>query len=103
MINWAASSTVGGAGSPLTVIMTEHPRLAAFVESGRLTRMPTESGLIDELYKALAELFRSGEVVDEPELDARIGAVHDDPAEVPPWPGRSRSAVAGPGIRDLPP
>lgn len=70
------------ADSPLNSIMVGHPRLKSFVQWGRVTRMPTEPALIDELYEALGFLFDSGETLIETEVNTRIGAVHDDPAEV---------------------
>lgn len=68
--------------SPLHAVVADHPRLAPFVDWGRVTRTPTEPALIEELYAALAELFHSGETLTEAEVNARIAAVHDDPADV---------------------
>lgn len=70
------------ADSPLNPIMIRHPRLAAFVQWGRVTRMPTEPELIEELYEALGDLFRAGEALPEADVNSRVAAVHDDPAEV---------------------
>lgn len=70
------------ADSPLIPIMVRHPRLMAFVQWGRVTRMPTEPKMIDELYEALGDLFRSGETLAEADVNSRIAGVHDDPAEV---------------------
>ncbi|SDS05965.1 DUF2087 domain-containing protein [Microlunatus soli] len=70
------------ADSPLLDTPRTRPRLAAFVQSGRFTRMPTEPVLLDELYDALAELFTPGETMTEAGVNARIAAVHDDPAEI---------------------
>lgn len=70
------------ADSPLHAVVATHPRLAAFVQWGRITRMPIEPALVEELYTALAELFDSGETLAEVDVNARIAAVHDDPAEV---------------------
>ena len=38
--------------SPLNAIMISHRRLEPFVQWGRVTRMPTEADVIDELYEA---------------------------------------------------
>lgn len=70
------------ADSPLIDTSRRWPRLTAFVHCGRVTRMPTEPVLIDELYEELAELFKPGESMTESVVNARIAAVHDDPAEV---------------------
>lgn len=70
------------AGSPLPGIVDQHPRIRPFVAWGRVIRMPTEPDLIDELYAALAQLFAPGEELIESDVNARILAVHDDPAEI---------------------
>ena len=70
------------ADSPLHALVADHPRLAPFVDWGRVTRTPTEPALIEELYAALAELFHPGESLTEAEVNARIALVHDDPADV---------------------
>ena len=70
------------ADSPLNSIMVERPRLRSFVRWGRVTRMPTEPSLLDELYEALADLFESGETLSESAVNDRILDVHGDPAEV---------------------
>ncbi|GAB3917192.1 hypothetical protein GCM10011575_32350 [Microlunatus endophyticus] len=69
------------ADSPLNPIMVDHPRLRSFVQWGRITRMPTERALIDELYAMLGQLFSTGETMIESEVNARLATVHDDPAE----------------------
>ncbi|MGJ6981358.1 DUF2087 domain-containing protein [Aestuariimicrobium soli] len=63
-------------------IGVDHPRLAAFVRFGRVTRMPTDPALAAELYAALAGLFDPGETLTEDEVNARIDEVHDDPAAI---------------------
>lgn len=68
--------------SPLPAIVDRHPTMAPFVQSGRVTRMPTEPRLIDDLYAGLAELFEPGETLTEAQVGDRIGRVHDDPAEI---------------------
>jgi hypothetical protein len=70
------------ADSPLYATIVRHPRIRPFVQWGRVTSMPTDSDLVDEMYVALAELFDSGERLVEAEVNARIANVHDDPAEV---------------------
>src|SRR5699024_1493631 len=68
------------ADSPLHAIVERHPRLGPFVAWGRVVRMPSEPDLIEELYAGLASLFTPGEQLDEPQVNARIRCVHDDPA-----------------------
>lgn len=70
------------ADSPLADTSQRRPQLTAFVRCGRVTGMPTEPVLIDELYNELADLFSTGESMTESVVNARIAAVHDDPAEV---------------------
>jgi hypothetical protein len=69
------------ADSPLNPMMIDHPRLRSFVQWGRITRLPTEPELIEELYELLGRLFDPGETMIESEVNARLAAVHDDPAE----------------------
>ncbi len=70
------------ADSPLVPLLDERPQLRAFVERGRVVRMPTEPKLVDELYLALAELIERDTVLTEQEINQIIAVVHDDPAEI---------------------
>lgn len=70
------------ADGPLADALERHPRLAPFLRLGRVVREPTEPVLVEELIQVLAGLFHPGEVLDETGVNARIAAVHDDPAQI---------------------
>lgn len=70
------------ADSPLVPILAERPELRAFVERGRVVRMPSEPRLLEQLYRALAEIVEAGTELTEDEVNRAIVVVHDDPAQI---------------------